>query len=157
MNGYKIEFLYHLHMWWIFSWSVWCACVTMTDQLRFSLRLVLGPRISISFLSLRRRRCLQSRSFQYSLLGRIFLQYNCCVWFWMWYIRNVWKRWWRLPMKREKKQHSKTLFSMLYSVVKNHRTRSSANFILYISFFAYLVSSRLVSTNFHYYFSFYTL
>ena len=60
--------------------------------------------------------------------------------------------------KRAKiKQHSKPLFSMFYSVVKNHRTRSSANFILYISFFAYLVRSRLVSMNFHYYFPFYML
>ena len=60
-------------------------------------------------------------------------------------------------MKREaNKQHSKPLFSMFYSVVKNHRTRSSANYILYTSFFAYLVRCRLVSTNFHYHVSFYT-
>ena len=57
----------------------------------------------------------------------------------------------------ENKQLSKPPFSMFYSVVKNHRTRSSANYILYISFFAYLVRSRLVSMNFHYYFSFYML
>ena len=53
----------------------------------------------------------------------------------------------------ENNQLSKPLFSMFYSVVKNHRTRSSANYILYISFFAYLVRSGLLSMNFHYYFS----
>lgn len=57
----------------------------------------------------------------------------------------------------KKKQHSKSLFSMFYSVVKNHSTRSSANYILHLSFFAYLFRSRLVTTNSHYFFSFYTL
>ena len=98
--------------------------------------------------SLRRRRCPQP-------LGPIFLSvrflrlvlnkmYHKCL--------GKDGRGYRWREREKNKLHSKPQFSMLYSVVKNHRTRSSANYILYISFFAYLVWSRLVTMNFYYYF-----
>ena len=80
-----------------------------------------------------------------------------CVCFWTRCIRNVCAekgggcRW-----KEKKKQRSKPLFSMFYSVVKTIE-QEVLQIVYYISFFAYLARSRLVTTNFHCYISFYTL
>ena len=126
---------------------------------RFSLWVVLGPR-AFHLLAQRRREtepALSRGPFKKLLAAYEISLVRHCVCFWTRCIRNVCAekgggcRW-----KEKKKQRSKPLFSMFYSVVKTIE-QEVLQIVYYISFFAYLARSRLVTTNFHCYISFYTL